>query len=50
MDFGEVLGSASDFLGFLTDMAIGATLASYFGADGLKDTKLLADLAENAAE
>ena len=31
-------------------MAVGAAVASYFGANGLKDTKLLTDLAENAAE
>jgi hypothetical protein len=33
----DIFGAASDFLGFITDMAIGATLAGYFGANGLKD-------------
>lgn len=37
INFGEVLGNAQDFLGFINDMLIGATLASYFTKDGLKD-------------
>lgn len=47
-DIGEILGNAQDFFGFLTDMAIGATLAGYFTSNGLKDTKLLDDLVDNA--
>ena len=46
----DILESVRDWIGFISDIAIGATLAKYFTSSGLKNTDLLQDLAENAVE
>jgi hypothetical protein len=50
LDFGNIIGAAGDFIGLMGDIALGSTMASYFSANGLKDTKLLEDLADNALD
>ena len=44
----EILSQTRDWLGFIGNIAMGATLASYFSTSGLKGTQLLDDLIDNA--